>query len=196
MKDNESSYETIGSTRPGDKAIRIKTRTPRRRRLRIAPNIPGLLRFFWDIAHETPFIPLLLGLVTLWLVSALGVYLAERLAHEQFYSYGYALWWTFTAMQTQGANSPGPITPLGMMIGAIWSVVGTVTFFGVIIASIYAYYMVPRRRPSRAIVDALQYNLDEIEYLSVDELTALRDTVTSIVNARISNIEKNSQNQS
>jgi len=99
-------------------------------------------------------------------------------------------------MQTQGANSPGPITSLGMLIGAIWSIVGTVAFFGVIIATIYAYYMVPRRRPSRVIIGALQYNLDELENLTVDELAALRETVTNIVNARISDIEKNSQNQS
>ena len=194
MKNNEKSYETIGQTRPGDKVIRIKTRR-QRRRLRVVPNIPGILRFFWDIVHETPFIPLLLGLVALWLLSSLGVYLVERLANEQFHSYGNALWWTFTAMQTQGANIPGPITPWGMLIGAVWSIFGTVTFFGVIIATIYAYYMVPRRRPSRVIVDALQYNLDELEYLSVDELTALKDTVASMVNARISNIEKSNQNQ-
>ena len=125
-----------------------------------------------------------------------GVYLAERPVNEQFHSYGHALWWAFTAMQTQGANSPGPITPPGMLIGAAWSVIGTIAFFGVIIATIYAYYMVPRRRPSRVIIDALQYNLDEIEHLNVDELTALRDTVTNIVNTRISDIEKNSQNQS
>ncbi len=99
-------------------------------------------------------------------------------------------------MQTQGANSPGPITPPGMLVGAIWSIIGTVAFFGVIIATIYAYYMVPRRRPSKVIIDALQYNLDELEHLSVDELNAVRDTVTNIVNARIAYIEKSSQNQS
>ncbi len=195
MKESPRSYETRGHMRPGDKMVHVE-RHQRRRKLRIVPNIPGVLRFFWDIISETPFVPLLLVLTGLWLVSSLGVYLAERLVNEQFYSYGYTLWWAFTAMQTQGANSPGPITSLGMLIGAIWSIVGTVAFFGVIIATIYAYYMVPRRRPSRVIIDALQYNLYELEYLTVDELAALRDTVTNIVNARISDIEKNSQNQS
>ncbi len=195
MQDNERSYETRGGTLPGDKVIHIKERR-RRHRLRIVPNIPGILRFFWDIVRETPLIPLLLVLVVLWLSSSLGVYLAERLVNEQFHSYGYSLWWAFTAMQTQGDNRPGPITPLGMLIGGVWSIIGTVIFFGVIIATIYSYYMIPKRRHSKAIVDALQYNLNELEYLSVDELTALRDIVTNIVNTRISNIEKNSQNQS
>ena len=195
MKDKEKSDETTDHTPPGDKVIHNKSRR-RRPRLRIVPNIPGILRFLWDIVEETPFIPLLLVLVTLWLCFSGGVYLAERLVNEQFHSYWYTLWWTFTAMQTQGANSPGPITPLGILIGAIWSIIGTIVFFGVIIATIYSYYMLPRRRHTRAIVEALQYNLEELENLSVDELNALKDTVTNIVNARISNIEDNSENQS
>jgi hypothetical protein len=143
MEDKEKSYETKGQ-RPGDKIIHIQRRT-HRRRLRVIPNIPGVLRFLIDIIHETPFVPLLLALAAFWLVSSLGVYLAERAVNDQFYTYGNALWWTFTAMQTQGANSPGPVTPPGMLIGAVWSIVGTVAFFGVIIATVYAYYMVPRR---------------------------------------------------
>ena len=195
MKDNKRFNETIGQARPGDKVIHIKMRRPRRR-LRIVPNIPGILRFLLDIVHETPLIPLLIILVVLWMGFSLGVYLVERLVNEQFHSYGYTLWWTFTAMQTQGDNRPGPITPLGMLIGGVWSIIGTVIFFGVIIATIYSYYMIPKRRHSKVIIDALQYNLNEIEYLSIDELVALRDTVTNIVNAQISHIEKSSQNQS
>ena len=194
MIDNEKSYETK-EQRPGDRVIHIQRRT-HRRRLRIVPHIPGVLRFFRDITSETPLVPLLLALVVFWLCFSLGVYLVEGPGNEQFHSYWYTLWWTFTAMHTQGANSPGPITPLGMIIGGAWSIIGTAIFFGVIIGTIYAYYMVPRRRHSKVIIDALQYNLDEIEYLAVDELMALRDTVTNIVNARIAEIEKSSQNQS
>ncbi len=196
MKDSERSYETKSDTHPGDRVIHIKRHTGRRK-LRVVPNIPGILRFFLDIVHDTPLLPLLLVLTMLWLVSSLGVFLAERLVNEQFHSYGEALWWTFTAMQTQGANSPGPITTWGMLIGGIWSIIGTIIFFGVIIATVYAYYMVHRnRRHSQLIVDAIEYNLNEIEHLSVDELNALRDTVANIVNMRIANIEKDSQNKS
>jgi len=196
LKDNEKSYETEGRPRTGDRILRVKTGR-HRRRLRVVPNIPGILRFFLDILRDTPFLPLLLVLAALWLVSSLGIYLAERPVNEQFHSYGHTLWWAFTAMQTQGANSPGPITAWGMLIGGIWSIIGTVIFFGVIIATMYAYYMIPRnRRHSQAIIDAIEYNLGEIDNLSVDELNTLKDTVTSIVNRRISNIEKNSQDKS
>ena len=91
MKDNEKSYQTQGH-RPGDKTVHI-TRKIHRRRLRVIPNIPGVLRFFLDIIHETPFVPLLLALAVLWLVSSLGVYLAERPVNDQFHTYGSALWW-------------------------------------------------------------------------------------------------------
>ena len=195
MKDNEKASETEYHARPGDKVIHVKRKNPRRK-LRVVPNIPGILRFLLDIIHDTPLFPLLFVLTVLWLVFSLAIYLAEGPVNEQFHSYWYTLWWSFTAMQTQGANSPGPVHPLGMIIGGIWSIIGTVIFFGVIIATIYSYYMIPKRRRSKAIVDALQYNLNEIEYLSIDELAALRDTVANIVNARISEIEKNNQNHS
>ena len=191
MKDNEKSYEAKDRTQTSNKVINIKSRR-RRPRLRIVPNIPGILRFLWDIVEETPCVPLLFVLFILWLCLSAGVYFAERLVNEQFYSYWHTLWWTFTAMQTQGANSPGPITPLGILIGGIWSIVGTIIFFGVIIATFYAYFMLPRRRHTKAIVDALQYNLEELEDLSVDELNALKDTVANIVDARISSIKNNS----
>ena len=98
-------------------------------------------------------------------------------------------------MQTQGANAPGPITTTGIIIGSIWSIFSTVAFFGVIIGSLYAYFMLPRRRPSREIISAIQYNLEELESLSADELEALRDTTMRIVNAQISRLKEKSQGQ-
>ena len=96
-------------------------------------------------------------------------------------------------MQTQGANAPGPITPAGIIIGSIWSIFSTVAFFGVIIGSLYAYFMLPRRRPTRELISALQYNLDELENLSTDELETLRNTVARIVDAQISRLKEKSQ---
>ncbi len=183
MKEEET-LEELTPLQRGDKVLRIRKRRPRRR-LRMAPDIPAVFRFLKQIVMETPLVPLMLALIGLWLLSSWGVYLAERGVNEQITSYGYALWWTFTAMQTQGANSPGPITALGMLIGSIWSIFSTVAFFGVIIGTLYAYFMLPRRRPSREIVGALQYNLEQLDNLSVDELEVLRETTVQIVNAQI-----------
>ena len=98
-------------------------------------------------------------------------------------------------MQTQGANAPGPVTTSGIVIGAIWSIFSTIAFFGVIIGSLYAYFMLPRRRPSREIISAIQYNLGELETLSFDELEALRDTTVRIIDAQISRLKEKSQGQ-
>ena len=194
MKDSQKFDETRSERRIGDTVVRI-TKRKYRRRLRIIPNIPGFIRFFRDIITETPFVPLFFVLIVIFLISSLGIFLAEQSVNSQLDTFKHTLWWSFTAMQTQGANSPGPITPLGMTIGAIWSIIGTVVFFGVIIATFYAYYVDPKRRPSKLIIDALQYNLEEIDNLSIDELGALKDHVTYMVNTRIAEITKNRQNQ-
>ncbi len=193
MKDEET-LEELPPLQRGDKVLRVRRRRPRRR-LRITPDIPGVFRFLRKIVTETPLIPLVLALIGLWLLFSWGVYLAERGVNEQINSYGYALWWAFTAMQTQGANSPGPITATGILIGSIWSILSTVAFFGVIIGTLYAYFMLPRRRPSREIVSALQYNLEQLEKLSVDELELLRDTTVRIVNAQIGELKQKSSGQ-
>jgi len=192
--ENQETPEQLTPLLRGDKVLRVRRRRPRRR-LRFTPDIPGVLRFLKQIAHETPLIPLMLALIALWLLSSWGVYLAERGANEQINSYGYALWWTFTAMQTQGANSPGPITAPGMIIGSIWSIFSTIAFFGVIIATLYAYFMLPKRRPSREIIGALQYNLEELEHLSIDELEVLRDTTVRVVDAQIRDLKEKSPGQ-
>ena len=188
MEDRETP-EQLKPLQKVDKVFRIRRRRPRRR-LRITPDIPGVFRFIRRMTTETPLVPLTLALIGLWLVFSLGIYLAERGANEQISSFGYALWWSFTAMQTQGANSPGPITAVGMLLGAIWSIFSTIAFFGVIIGTLYAYFMLPRRRPSREIIGALQYNLEQLESLSVDELELLRDTTTRVVNTQIGELKQ------
>ena len=190
MKEEET-LEELTPLQRGDKVLRIRKRRPRRR-LRMAPDVPAVFRFLRQIVIETPLVPLILALIGLWLLFSWGVYLVEREVSEQLHSYSQALWWTFSAMHTQGANSPGPITALGMLIGSIWSILSTVTFFGVIIGTFYAYFMLPRRRPSREIVGALQYNLQQLDKLSVDELEVLRDTTVQVVNAQIKEAKQKS----
>ena len=176
-------YEEMAHSTPGDKVLRIRRK--KRAKLRIMPNISGVLRFIGDIVTKTPLIPLLIILVILWLVSSWGIYLVEHEQNGQFSTYSHSLWWSFTAMQTQGANAPGPITGAGLWIGGIWSVFSTIAFFGVIIGTLYSYYMLPHRRPSRELISSIQYNLEEMENLSAAELETLKDTVDSLINSQI-----------
>ena len=190
--EDKGRFEEVTPLLPGDKVLRVLRRKPHRR-LNITPNIPALFRFLRDVVSKTPLIPLIVALVALWLLFSWGIYFAERGVNEQINSYGYALWWSLTAMQTQGANAPGPITALGIVLGSIWAIFSTVAFFGVIIGTLYAYFMLPRRRPSQEILNAVQYNLDELENLSSDELETLRDTVVRIIDAQIRRVEEKSQ---
>ena len=169
--------------------LRIRRRR-QRRRLRITPDFIAVFRFLKQVVAETPLIPMSIALIGFWLLFSWGVYIAEHGVNEQINSYGYALWWTFTAMQTQGANSPGPITAPGIIIGSIWSILSTVAFFGVIIATLYAYFMLPRRRPFREVVSAIQYNLGELDNLSIDELETLRETTVRIINTQITEVKE------
>ncbi len=193
--EEKERFEQVTPLLPGDKVLRLRKRIRPRRRLRITPNIPEVFRFLKDMSTRTPLIPLILALIGLWLLSSWGIYLAERGVNEQITSYGYALWWTFTAMQTQGANSPGPITAPGIIIGSIWSIFSTIALFGVIIGSLYAYFMFPKRHPSREIISTIQYNLGELENLSTDELEALKETTVRIVDAQISQLKERPSGQ-
>jgi voltage-gated potassium channel len=190
MGENDS-FDEVEHRVLGNRTIRVRRKAPRKR-LRITPNIPAVLRFLGDVATKTPLIPLLLALIALWLLSSWGIYLVERSSHEQLSSYAHVLWWSFTAMQTQGANAPGPVTHAGMAIGAVWSIFSTIAFFGVIIGTLYSYFMLPRRRPSRELIGAIQYNLEELEHLSIDELEALKQTTASLVDAQISRLKEKS----
>jgi len=189
--EEKEKFEEIEPLLSGDKVLRVHRRR-HRGRLRITPNIPGIIRFVGDVATKTPLIPLLLALTVLWLLASWGIYLAEHNVNEQISSYTYSLWWSFTAMQTQGANAPGPITTAGMIIGAFWSIFSTIAFFGVIIGTLYSYFILPRRRPSRELIGAIQYNLEELENLSIDELEALKETTVRLVGAQISRLKKKS----
>ena len=191
--EEKERFQEIERKLSGDKVLRIRRRKPRGR-LRITPNIPGIIRFLGDVITKTPLLPLLLVLIALWLLSSWGLYLVERNVNEQLSSYTYVLWWSFTAMQTQGANAPGPITAAGMLIGGFWSIFSTISFFGVIIGTLYSYFMLPHRRPSRELIGAIQYNLGELDNLNVEELEALKETTTRLVDAQISRHKDKPQN--
>ena len=192
MKENEKIDE-LASRLKGNKTIRRQRRS-RRRRLRIIPNIPEVLRFIRDVASRTPLIPLLIVLAVSWLLFSVFLYLAEHNVNEQIDNYGHALWWSFTAMQTQGANAPGPITAAGQILGGIWSVFSTIAFFGIIIGTLYSYFMLPRRRPTRELISAIQYNFEELENLSHEELEALKEITARLVEAHISRLKEKSRN--
>ena len=74
-----------------------------------------------------------------------------------------------------------PLTAAGKLIGGIWIVVGSVLFFGAIVATITTYFTRPMQRPHKKIIETIEYNLEQLDDLSVEELDLLRGTVDSLI---------------
>jgi voltage-gated potassium channel len=149
----------------------MKNRQPRTR----------VRRFIQDIAAHTPFTKMVILLVALWLIFSAGVYLAERdVEGASIDSYGTALYWGVAAFSTAGIADT-PISGVAQLIGGVWIVVGSVLFFGAIVATVTTYFMRPMQRPHKKIIDTIEYNLEQLNDLTLDELDLLKETVDTLI---------------
>lgn len=139
------------------------------------------LTFVRDIHTHTPFLNMVYILVGLWLVFSMGVYLAERnAAGSTIGSYGEALYWGVAAFSTAGIADT-PASGLAQLIGGLWIVVGSLLFFGAIVATVTTYFMRPLQRPHRKIIDTIEYNLEQLDDLSLEEADLLKETVDTLI---------------
>ncbi len=140
-----------------------------------------LRRFIQDISIHTPFSQMVLLLVVLWVGFAFAIFLAERGSPESWIdSFGRALYWGVAAFSTAGIAAL-PVTPAAQVFGAIWIIVGSVLFFGTIVATITSYFMRPMQRPHKRIIDTIEYNLEQLDSLTLDELDLLKETVDTLI---------------
>ncbi len=138
-------------------------------------------RFLSDISVHTPFTQMILLLIVLWLTFSAGIYLAEQNAvNATINSYSEALYWGVAAFSTAGiADTPG--SGLAQLIGGIWIVIGSMLFFGTIVATITTYFMRPMLRPHKKIIETIEYNLEQLNDLNLDELDLLKDTIDTLI---------------
>ena len=138
-------------------------------------------RFIKDILKYTPFLKIISLLVVLWLVFSAGLFFSERGAEgTHITTYGHALYWTTAAFSTAGIADT-PISGISKIIGGIWIVLGSALFFGTIVATITTYFMRPLHRPAKQIIDTIEYNLEQLDELTVDELDLLKETVDGLI---------------
>ncbi len=138
-------------------------------------------RFIKDISTHTPFAQMILLLVILWLVFSTGLYFAERgIEGAKITSYGDALYWGIAAFSTAGI-ADAPQSDIAQLVGGIWIVVGSLIFFGTIVATVTTYFMRPMQRPSKKIIDTIEYNLEQLNDLTIDELSLLKETVDTLI---------------
>ena len=139
------------------------------------------IRFIQDVAAHTPLIKMVVVLIILWLLFSAGVYVAERQVEgSSITSCAEALYWGVAAFSTAGIADK-PVSGTAQLIGGIWIVVGSVLFFGTIVATITTYFMRPMQRPHKKIIDTIEFNLEQLNDLSVEELDLLKKTVDMLI---------------
>lgn len=137
--------------------------------------------FIMDVVIHTPVIKMTFLLVTLWMLFSAGIFFGEQgVQGTTITSYGKALYWGIAAFSTAGIADM-PKSGISELIGAIWIIVGSLLFFGAIVATVTAYFMHPLQRPSKQIIDTIEYNLEQLDDLSIDELELLKETTDSLI---------------
>jgi len=137
--------------------------------------------FVRDVVLHTPVIKMTLLLVVLWALFSAGIYFGELGAEgSTITSYGKALYWGIAALSTAGIADM-PINGISEIIGAIWIILGSILFFGAIVATVTAYFMRPLQRPLKQIIDTIEYNLEQLDDLSIEELELLKETTDSLI---------------
>ncbi len=131
-------------------------------------------KFIKDVVIHTPILKMTFLLIISWLLFSAGIFLGELGAEgTSITSYGRALYWGIAAMSTAGIADM-PVNGISEIIGAIWIILGSILFFGTIVATVTAYFMRPMQRPSRQIIDTIEYNLEQLNDLTVEELELLK----------------------
>jgi voltage-gated potassium channel len=141
-----------------------------------------LIRFTRDVVSETPFVKMVILLVILWTAFSGAVYSVEKASPDSsIHSLLDALYWSVAAFSTAGIADT-PATDAGKLIGGLWIIIGSVIFFGTIVATVTTYFMRPLQRPVRRIIDTIEYNLERLNELSIEELDLLKKTTDTLIN--------------
>ena len=192
---NTKSQEELRSMLPGDKVLRIRRRRQMRPRLLSWSEVVGVIK---EIIFGTPLFVMVPILLVLLLLFSAGIFFAENgAAGSNANSYGEALWDGVVLMTTAGTMSE-PVTLVGHIIGGIWTILGCLLFYGTIIASasayfllpISSYFLLPRRSEVARLVGSIQYNFGRIEQLSTSDLEALREMTNKAIDDSLQRHQK------
>jgi voltage-gated potassium channel len=143
--------------------------TPGGNVMRRKKRITRFKRFVDDIFIHTPFVKMIFLLISLWLIFSAGLYTAEH-----------GIYWGIAAFSTAGIADT-PVSGISQIIGGIWIVAGSALFFGTIVATITTYFMRPLHRPAKQIIDTIEYNLEQLDDLSIEELDLLKKTTDGLI---------------
>ena len=138
-------------------------------------------KFLRDIIDRTLFLQMATLLGILWLIFSAAMFVAERGAEDSpIRTFGDAMYWGIAALSTAGI-ADSPVSGLSKLIGGTWIIVGSVMFFGIIVSTVTAYFMRPVQRPTDQLVESIEYSLEELDQLSVEELDLLKENVDALI---------------
>ena len=146
-------------------------------------------RFYREIVRQTLFARLVSLLVILWLLFAAAIWYADQGGEgSRLQTYGEALYWGIAAFSTAGIADT-PVSGMARLVGGLWIVIGSVLFFGTIVATVTTYFMRPLQRPHKQIIDTIEYNLEQLDDLDLTELELLKGTVDTLI-AQVESLKK------
>jgi voltage-gated potassium channel len=148
--------------------------------LRRAHDSP-MVRYLKSVLKDTYLAHFAALLLVLWILSATAIYFADKQSAERVFSnFGEALYWGIAAFSTAGIADT-PSSSLAQLIGGVWIIIGSAIFFGIIIAAITGYFLRPVQQPFHRLINLIEYNLEHLEELSIEELDLLRDTTDALI---------------
>jgi voltage-gated potassium channel len=83
-----------------------------------------------------------------------------------------------------------PVSGSGQIVGGIWAVLGSIIFYGAIIASVTVYFTRRREGTVKQIVSTVEYNLERLDDLSLEELELLKETTDRLIDLQIKKREE------
>ncbi len=138
-------------------------------------------KFIQNVVIHTPVIKMTFLLVALWMLFSAGIFFGEHDTEgTTITSYGMALYWGISAFSTVGIADM-PINSVSVLIAAIWIVLGPLLFFGAIVTTVTAYFLRPLQRPSKQIIATIEYNLEQLDDLCIEELELLKETTDLLI---------------
>ena len=78
-----------------------------------------------------------------------------------------------------------PVSGSGQIVGGIWAVLGSIIFYGAIIASVTTYFARRREGGMKNIISTVTYNIEQLENLSSHELEVLKETVVTLIDTEL-----------
>ena len=174
----------VRTVKPGDRVLRVRTRHPRLPLIERSVSAPVKegVQMLADLSTQTPVLWFIGALAVLVVIGPIPVWLFERTADSpDMTDYWFGLWWAVSAFSTAGHSDVTVTTVGGRIVGSIFTVLSVGLFFGSVLAAFSSYFILTWRKPKRQLVDTINYYLQRVDELTVEEIEDLEDMTRGLL---------------